>query len=349
VATWKSFAACGATVASLETAYTTWKATYFKECGSEAYVLKDDESPNVTVSEGIAYGMLITAALGKSADFGKLAAFYKKRLDGNGLMNWKYPASCSGSATGQNAATDADLDVALAFLIADKAGFGGTYLADAKTLIGKLKAATVKPCSPGSLVMAGDNWGSCSQLNPSYFSPGHFRTFAQVTGDTSWNSVASASYTLLTKYQNTYGGFVPDWGNDSGTGVADPNKGSNPVGLYGYEACRTPWRIALDYGWYKSAESKAFLDTFNTKIIAPTSGPSVVVARADWKDNEKNSCHVGGYALVGTAIDQATADKYYKSWQNAYLAGDKGTGAYYKQTLKLLFQITAAGRLGSGQ
>jgi endo-1,4-beta-D-glucanase Y len=333
----------------LETAYTAWKGTYFKECGSEAYVLKDDESPNVTVSEGIGYGMLITAAMGKSADFAKLAAFYKARLDGNGLMNWKYPASCSGGATGQNAATDADLDAAMALIIADKAGFGGTYLADAKTLIGKIKNATVKPCSSGSVVWAGDNWGSCSQLNPSYFSPGHFHVFAKVTNDTSWDSVASASYTLLAKYQANYKGFVPDWGNDGGTAITDPNKGGNPVGLYGYEACRTPWRIALDYGWFQSAGAKTFLDTFNTKVIVPPGGfPSLVVGNTSWKDNEKNSCHVGGYALVGTGIDQATADKYYANWQGTYLAGDKPPAAYYKATLKMLFMITAAGRMPSG-
>jgi endo-1,4-beta-D-glucanase Y len=240
----------------------------------------------------------------------------------------------------------------MAFIIASKAGMGTSYLDDAKKVIAGLKKAGLASCSPGTLLKPGDQWGGCSQLNPSYFSPGHFRTFAKVTNDTSWDSVASASYALLTKYQNNYGGKVPDWGTDSGSGISDPNKGG-AAGLYGYEACRTPWRIALDYGWHQHADAKTFLSTFNTNVIVKAGGyPSKVVANpsvSGWDvGNEKNSCHVGGYALVGTAIDQATADKYYSNWTNVSLSGDIGTGAYYKATLKLLFTITAAGRIPSG-
>ena len=356
VASWKSPTACPATQTVIDTLFNTWRTAYFKECASEgsAYIYKDDESGNVVaVSEGIGYGMLITAALGKSADFAKLAKFYQKRLDGNGLMNWKYTASgsdlnavCNASSSGSNAgaATDADLDAALAYLIADKAGFASTYAADAKTLIGKIKAKATASCSPGTVIKVGDQWGDCGILNPSYFSPGHFRSFATATGDTSWNTMASAAYTLLAKYQGNFGGKVYDWANDSGSGVNNPNTGKSG-NIYGYEACRTPWRIALDYGWYQTAEAKTFLTTMNTKVVVPAAG---YPASAVTVDTERNSCFVGGYALTGTAVDQATTDAYVANWLNTFLAGDVGTGAYFKMTLKLLYLIAAAGKMPSG-
>jgi endo-1,4-beta-D-glucanase Y len=337
----------------MENAYAVWRFKFFKDCGSEAFILKDDETPNVAVSIAIGYGMLITAALGKKEDFAKLAAYYLARRDSNGFMNWKYQATCDGRMIGSSATTDAEIDVAMAFIIADKAGFGGTYLADAKAIISQLSkdsSGTIKQCSPGKLLMVGDEWGSCSQLNPSYLSPGHFHTFAKITGDTSWDEVASASYTLLAKYQANFNGFVPEWGNDGGLAVTNPNAPGTPVGLYGYEACRMPWRIALDYGWHQSASAKTFLKTFNTKVIVAQGGlPSGVVANKNWgADYEKNSCHVGGYALVGTSIDQATADAYFRDWRDAHLFVDEGTAAHYMETMKLLYLITAGGRLDSG-
>ena len=66
--------------------------------------------------------------------------------------------------------------------------------------------------------------------------------------------------------------MVPNWANSSGAGVNGPNNDTNGP-FYGYDACRTPWRIALDWCENGAPEAKTYLD----KIVgffeqqAPTS------------------------------------------------------------------------------
>ena len=93
-----------------------------------------------TVSEGIAYGMLIAVYMGTKDDqmlFDDLWRYSQAHLNGNGLMHWGIAANGT-TITGQGGATDADEDIAFALVMADKQwGSAGTlnYLNLAKTQI----------------------------------------------------------------------------------------------------------------------------------------------------------------------------------------------------------------------
>jgi len=72
------------------------------------------EQSNHTTSEAIGYGMLIAAAMGDKAQFDKFWSYAKANGASGGLMNWE--DGQSGSAT------DADLDIAYAVLMAGAQG-----------------------------------------------------------------------------------------------------------------------------------------------------------------------------------------------------------------------------------
>ena len=91
--------------------------------------------------------------------------------------------------------------------------------------------------------------------------------FARVTGNTGWMNVLSTSYSILNKAAGT-NGLVPNWVNSSGAGVAGPGNDGNGV-YFGYDACRTPWRIALDWCENGEPQAQAYLEKivgfFSTK------------------------------------------------------------------------------------
>ncbi|WP_440237560.1 glycosyl hydrolase family 8, partial [Cytophaga sp.] len=226
-------------------AYNTWKSTYVQACGSQYRVLFDDGSS--TVSEGIGYGMLLAAYAADKALFDGLWAYYKANSNGNGLMNWKM-SGCTGTA-GSNGATDADLDAAMALIVASKQWPSSTspytYSTEATTLITAIKTYEIHNTSYQAI--NGDGWGMGSTCrNPSYQAPAYYRQFAtQVSSQaTTWNNAVTAAYTLLNANRNTTTGLVSNWSDPSGA----PNScnGSNE---YGYDACRNPWRMAVDVLW----------------------------------------------------------------------------------------------------
>ena len=343
VASWKSFAACQATETEMNTVYNSWKTAYFTECGSQAYIKSSDPSgQSAVVSEGIGYGMLASANLKKSEDFAKLWAFYKARLNGNGVMGWKYPVACSGGAMDSNAASDADIDAAMALIVAAKNFSNTTYLADAKTLIASIKKSeTLTNCSGGKYMLKASDggWAGCDDLNPSYFAPGYYRVFGKVTGDsTFWDKMATDALALLALYQAKMNGQVPDWGRSDGT-LGGSSHGSATT--YGADACRTPWRVAIDYGWHQTADAKQFLTSMYNGILKKDRPYFAAL------ETQRTSAFVGGYAMVGTGIDQVTADLYFADWYvQRTLPGDN---TYYANTLKMLYLISIGGRFDNGQ
>jgi endo-1,4-beta-D-glucanase Y len=231
--------------ADVTLAWTNWRKAFVTTAGSALRVRRTSNS-NDTVSEGIGYGMMAAAFMADRATFDGLWSYAKARLDENGVMNWHYDAN-GGSLDGGGGATDADEDMAFALVMAD-AQWGG-YTGDAKTLVGNVLAHEVE--SGTNVLKPGDRWGGSDQTNPSYLAPAYYRVFASYTGQSQWMDVVDASYALLGKCANAKTGLVPDWCNGDGA----PQRNSH----YSYDACRTPWRIAVDACWNAEPRAQAFL------------------------------------------------------------------------------------------
>jgi endo-1,4-beta-D-glucanase Y len=221
----------------VETAYQNWKAKFFVN----GTIIRP-ENGNDTVSEGIGYGMLIGVFMNDKVMFDSLWTYAKSsHMDSKGLMNWCIPAG-TGSCTGPNSATDGDEDMAYALLMASRQWSGGTYSTDAMTLIKNILAHDVS----GSILEGGDGFNNTNELDPSYFAPSYYRAFAAFdTADgAAWMSLLDKTYAILAAAQGS-DGLVPNWVNQSGAGIMVSN-GANDL-YFGYDACRTPFRIALDY------------------------------------------------------------------------------------------------------
>jgi endo-1,4-beta-D-glucanase Y len=263
--------------ADVALAWMKWKQAFVTDAGGGTSRVRRPGNGNDTVSEGIGYGMLAAVYLTDRPTFDGLWAYAQMRLDENGVMNWHYDAG-GALLDGGGGATDADEDMAFALVMAD-AQWGG-YATPAKALIGQILQHEVEAGS--NVLKPGDRWGGSSQTNPSYLSPAYYRVFARYTGDSRWSAVVDASYVLLGKCANATTGLVPDWCDASG--------GVQRSSHYAYDACRTPWRIAVDACWNGEPRAQAFLARV-TAFFAKQGAANI-------KD---------GYGLDGTPMGQSNA------------------------------------------
>lgn len=326
----------GNAAALLEGEYDTWRQRhFFDQCGDGVASVRTGSG---VVSEGIGYGMLITATLGTQEDFDGLHRFYEQAAKGeSGLMNWEC-GDC-GSCGGGGPATDADLDVAMALVQAD-ARWGG-YASAALDVIRNLrKPSVVEVCGAFTIMRPGDHWGGCSDqgapfINPSYWAPGYYKVFAQidVDGAAIWNQLVEDSYTLLEASQGGHpdGLFLwPDAMRWNGSTFTNDKQFS----YNGYDACRVPWRIAADYAWTGDSRAAALLEWANAEV--DSRGFAGIT-------NQANSAFYGALALSSIAVSQEKADARFDEWLNAEL----DDAPYYQNTLRVLYLMLAAGRFPS--
>ncbi len=229
-------------------AYQNWKAKFF-----DGTKIIRPENGGDTVSEGIGYGMLIGVFMNDQPMFDTLWSFAKGHNDGHGLMNWCVPAGAN-SCSGGGSATDGDEDMAYALLMASKQWPSkASYATDATALINAIMQYEV---DGSNVLKPGDNFGGAGQMNPSYLAPSYYRAFARATNNSKWMAVLDQSYTIIAAASGQHG-LVPNWASSSGGGVAGPgNDGNGPN--FGYDACRVPFRIALDYCLYGEPRAQAY-------------------------------------------------------------------------------------------
>jgi hypothetical protein len=170
----------------------------------------------------------------------------------------------------------------------------------------------------------------------------HLRSYAAASGDAEWTRVADTGYQIIASIQRDASpatGLLPDFIEDVDARPRPASPGfleSDADGRYGYNACRTPWRIATDYLLAGDTRAQTALRPINTWLRAATSGDSRKI--------------MGGYKLDG-----APAVSYYKSafaapfgvsamvdaenqdWLNAIWARltDGSSDGYYSDTLRM--------------
>jgi endo-1,4-beta-D-glucanase Y len=216
-----------------------------------------------TVSEGQAYGMFFSAFFDEQTLFDDLWTYYKGWANQGkvGLMEWCIDENnlpCGIDAGG--AATDADEDAALALVFACKKVKSGAwkrgahdYCADAKTTLDNIRKYEV---TPSGYLLSGNNWGAPT-LNPSYYSPGHYRVFDAFEGGSRWRIVADRAYQNIDAVQANHGQcskLVYNWTDSTGAPVM-PFAGNTDYDQFGWDAARVVWRVALDKIWYNTPAS----------------------------------------------------------------------------------------------
>lgn len=343
--------------AKIRSKFATWKSSFYVEGsvkGTAAARIMFDPSSQ-TVSEGIGYGMLIFVYMSEtSADyrtqFDKLFSYFKcfstagscTSWNGEG-MNWKIDGF--STVSGGGTATDAELDVALALIMAHYQ-WGGTYLDDAKKLIAWIRNNEINGST--YMVKPGSNWES--QYNPSYLSLAAFRLFKTIdTGnETFWTNVINKATTLLTKSQNATTGLVSDWVNESGTPVMPQSAVSqSEIGFFD-DAVRTPWRVAMDYYWNGTATSKTFNDKMFAWFAKPTYYNASYIMSGYSVDGSvmrtfASSSFSGGLGLAAAASKTVQNQSYVNS---VYVAlANKSQEKYFPATLNILYLLLVSGNM----
>ncbi|CAH0118134.1 hypothetical protein PAE9249_00600 [Paenibacillus sp. CECT 9249] len=319
-----------------------------------------------TVSEAHGYGMLITALMaGHDPDakqyFDGMFRYFKahpSEINPN-LMAWRQGDTGAAivDVSGVDSATDGDMDIAYALLLADSQwGSGGEidYLAEAKKVIHAIMESEVNR-SDWMLRIA--DWASsgkwASATRPSDFMLQHMKDYRNVTGDSNWDRVVDTTYTIINDLYRNYSpnaGLLPDFVLKSGGKFvpAEPYfLESEYDGDYNYNSSRTPWRIGTDYLVTGDARAKEQLRTLNGWIRGITGGEPNRI-RAGYKLDGSEA--IADYEditfsaplMVSAMIDSSNQEWLNKLWDyNAAVPTEEDV--YFGNNLRLLSMIVVSG------
>jgi endoglucanase len=242
--------------------------------------VKISEGGEETISEGQAYALLRAVWAGDEATFARVYAWTHHNLGraktlGDSLLSWHWGRHPDGSqgVLDANTASDADLDYALALVLAHRRGWKPppglpAYAEEAQRVAGAILEKEVVTLPGGDLLLTPGNWhepGPPYLVNPSYFSPGTYRVLAQVDGDSRWTRLQGDTYGMLGRLTQGWGDgpgkvLVPDWCRVDAQGRPGPapERGHD----FGWEAVRLPFRVALDGRWFQSREAREWAVKF---------------------------------------------------------------------------------------
>ncbi|MEW6270496.1 MAG: glycosyl hydrolase family 8, partial [Thermodesulfobacteriota bacterium] len=348
--------------------YDAWKAEYLVQtCGAGRWVVRANAGGgNLTVSEAHGYGMMLVALMAghdpqAQEIFDGMFAYFRDHPSAitPSLMAWNQNTSCS-SVGGVNTASDGDLDIAYALLLADKQwGSCGAvdYLAEAQDVIAGIESGDLD--QSGQYVKLGD-WAMPSNpwhydaTRSSDFMPDHYRSFLAATSDPVWTSVLNRTYQIVSALQATYSpatGLLPDFVKDP-LGTPDPAppgflEDSND-GAYDYNACRDPLRLGTDFLVSGEARAKTALDEINAWIRSATGGsPGAIRSGYQLDGTPSPNTNYLSMAFVAPLGVGAMVDTANQAWLNAIwdlvVATPIGAEHYYENTLKLLSMVVMSG------
>ena len=312
--------------------YDQWKSAYLRNYPGSGITYIQAEATGdepegwpegvkvATQSEATGYGMMIFALMAghdpnAKAYFDGLLGLYEanKSEKGSQCMSWVIPNKLDDKLPKSSSATDGDLDITYALLLADKQwGSGGQnpdYLGIAKDMIESCILNFDLSAKTHRILMGdwskGENGGvgkpEAERYNetvtrPSDWLLGHLKVFKAVSESKRWDPAIEETYRLVAAVQNPKTGLFPDFVEDVAgkpqKAVLDlpyVNEKGKPSkkflesefdDAYGWNACRVPWRLAVDYAHFNDPRTKKALQTLNawsTKISAtPEKWPKLI-------------------------------------------------------------------------
>lgn len=314
------------------------------------------DGSEITTSEAHGYGMIILALMAGAESnakkyFDGMYNMYDMHRSTNNeyCMSWIIHET-EKSKYDKGSASDGDLDIAYALLLADKqwASDGNmNYLAFAKELIEKgLKKSIVHPVS--KRIMLGDWDTDPYSTRSSDWMTGHFHTFQKVTDDPLWTDVSNEAYRMIASLTNNYAvesGLMPDFvvgqlPKPAPEYYLDEFKETDE---YCWNACRYPWRIAADFAHFNTPEAKAALLKINGFIRSKTNEkPELIKAGYYLNGNPMVDYTSGAFTapLITTCMVDAEAQAYLnKGWE--IMKNTKES--YFADTICLLNMLLISG------
>jgi endo-1,4-beta-D-glucanase Y len=248
-----------------------------------------------TISEAQTYALLRAVWARDETVFNQVYAWTyqnlsRSRAHGDSLLCWRWGRRPDGSwgVLDANSAADADLDYALALVLAARQGWRAppdlpNYLKEARRVQADILAKEVVALPDGEFLLTPGNWHEPKPpylINPSYFSPAAYRLFGsslttgtqsggkiikvavrapplqiEVGGNTGgfrWLRLRRDTYKLLQQINQDLGGQIGVGLFPDWCRVAAAGRVSPAPGRdrrFGWEAVRVPFRVALDALW----------------------------------------------------------------------------------------------------
>jgi endo-1,4-beta-D-glucanase Y len=343
--------------------YDQWKSRYLVSgCGGQ-YVRTQGGTGSdqaITISEAHGYGMMLLAIMAGHDpkaretfdDFVRVSRKVPSDISSS-LMSWAIGSTCT-PIDGANSATDGDLDMAFALLLAHRQwGSDGdiNYGSEGGQLIAAIARNDFNRQT--SLPLLGD-WatspGYVYSTRPSDFMLDHFRAFAPVTNKDLFDSAIERSYQIIEQVQQGTG-LVPDFVVETDKQQARPAmpgflEGQHD-GDYSYNACRAPWRLGTDLVVSGDERAKRTMGTVTKWLKGKANGKPEQIAAGYSLDGNRvleqddNGAFIGPFAVAamasGDSANQQWLDDLWK-WMAETPPQD-----YYADSIRLLSMIVVSG------
>jgi len=285
-----------------------------------------EEQGGCTISEAQVYALLRALWAGDEQTFSRVLTWTRANLSreqnyGDHLLAWQWGKKPDGSwgVLDWNTASDADLDYALALLLASRQGWRPPpgfpdYLSLARKVARDILDKEVVELPGIGLYLAPGNWHAENPpylINPSYFFPAAYRCFVQAGFDPRWGRLHADAYPFLERLTRGLGetpgvGLVPDWVQVAADGKLSPHPERSHD--FGWEAVRLPWRVAVDRLWFGDlAAAKLSREQFLPFFIK------------EWRDRGKL---LAAYRYDGTPVVDFESPVIYAGALAAGLAGN---------------------------
>jgi endo-1,4-beta-D-glucanase Y len=340
--------------------YHQWKSRYIKKsnCSDGLYIWSENAGyHHECVSEGQGYGMIIVALMAgidssAHTTFDGLYNYYREHPSKRNkfLMSWAQSKACKNSNT--SSASDGDIDIAFSLLLANTQWPGNgkiQYAREAENLISAISEQEIN--NKKFTILQSNSIESDSKdyfdMRTSDFIPSEFRVFYNASKNIIWLKLIDSCYRLFDYLQTKYSpgiGLVPDFvqGNNNRVRPAKRNYlESRYDGIYNFNACRAPWRIATDYIINGDPRSKKFVDPINAWIQETTSSnPDNISAGYTLSGDDLKSRNFEALCFISSFAISAMVDIKNQEWLNKlwdYIIKFKLKDFdYYDNTLKML-------------
>ena len=348
--------------------YVTDETQYYVYYADEKYT-GGNTSVAVTVSEAHGYGMLITASMADYDEnakdyFDGMYRYFKAHPSdiGKNLMSWQQcdngkeliDGAEEGSMTGGpcDSATDGDMDIAYALLMADSVwGSDGDidYYSEALAVINDIMKYDIN--HEYWTINLGDWVSECDRTENYYsatrcsdFIVQYLPVFAEVSGDDNWLKVYETTYGIINGIVDKYKtGILPDFviRDKSGNYVPAPADflESENDGNYYYNSCRVPWRIGMDYLINDNKDALVFAEAIDNFMMSAANGDPWEVL-AGYTPEGKPVEDYNDLCFVAPLLVSAKCGKNTQ-WHDDIreVLIDYGDDVYYGDTIKMLCLI----------
>ena len=200
---------------------------------ADGRVVRRDQGGD-TVSEGQAYAMLLTAAIGDRPRFDRVWGWTRAHLQrSDGLLAWR-PGDPQPAA-------DADLDVTRALLVAARRFHRPALARQARRIARAIDSHETARIGGRRVLVAGPWARDRAIVNASYVAP---RTFALLRR----RDLRASGLRLVRALQAHRSGLAPDWARASPSGATPIGTPDDPgaQAVFSYDAVRIPIRMAED-------------------------------------------------------------------------------------------------------